>query len=382
MNKYLLLVFCLALIVAGCPTKASKLDLKDEKYKEQLSVQLKQFLFEKEWYEYQCYNYGAVNTALNSNKNGFIVFGCGGLTEDKAKAKIKRDEVLDSSLALIDSAYSTYIRNFRKRRSVFEFMADLIQTGGTTALGIVNGERALQVLGVALTGYTSGRKSADLNFYDAQTTNLLIKQMDASRSRVLSEIKQLQQKPVSAYSFDAALGDIVRYFDAGTLNRAFVELDKQAGIDAEIARLGVLDAKDIKSFSKIPTPETVAVNVEISQKRVKLFNDLKDEGKKFAAADFLSKVYQKMRANPEFVKIFDLLENNDFLASDRWNESWTDDRKAKIQAANDKLGTPEELTGEDYYQLVFFAFAETEDNPDLSPVLQSYFNEVEKETNK
>jgi hypothetical protein len=394
-----LLISAVILFATGCPDNAPKFDVKSDNYKQLLADQLKEHIFQKEWIEYKClndgyYHSGIFNTKANKSTGtpslptGFSSFNCrlstgntGFVASSQNAAKV-RNEVLDRSLALINSAYDVYIRNIRKKRSVGEFLADLLQIGGSTAVGIVNGERAIQVIGVALTGFSAARKSADLNFYDDKTTSILIKRMDASRSVILGEIRQSQQKSTGNYSFDQALDDIVRYFDAGTLNRAFTELDKQTSLEAETARLGVLKIKKLEDVNKIVTVQQAQLIDDIDIKLTSLDDDLNlplgtvENDKKYGdASAFLKAVYDKIKDNEDFKVPLNSLKT--IAKSNTTNPELGEPRFGNLKRAFSKLEANQELSGNDYYSLINETVALIGDSP-LAGKLLEIFNEVNK----
>lgn len=380
-TSLLLLIFN-ALLATGCPKNAPNLDLRDDNHKKLLVGQLKENVFKKEWIEYKCANDGYYNLGITAGTS-FSTFTCGSnVVKNPDNAARIRNEVLDVGVGLIDSVYGVYIRDIRKNRSVGEFLADLLQIGGSTAGGIVNGERPLQVIGVALTGFSGVRKSASLNFYDEKTTSILIKRMDASRSQILSEIKQNQQKNTN-YSFDAALDDIIRYFDAGTLNRAFTELDKQTSIEAEIARKGVLTVKNLKDISSLPTDEEIRANRTISTELAKLSNALKDETTAKPATAILKAVFDQVTKEDKFKGVLDKLKSKKLPEYDELNPK----TKRNIESAFGKFGEtpPKEVTGEEYHSLILAVLSMTNvqtedgvvDKPELRKLLLDYIKKAE-----
>jgi len=359
----------------GCPQNTPKLDLSNNNHRGLLIEQLKTNVYKGQWAEYNCARDGYYIIGLTNT--GFSKFTCAPVTQSEQGAKRIRNEVSDNGVGLIDSAYGVYIRNIRKKRSVGEFLADSLQISGSVAAGITNGERALQIIGVALTGYGSVRKSANLNFYDEKTTNVLIKQMDASRSQILSEIKQSQAKSTAEYSFDAALDDIVRYFEVGTLNRAFTELDKRTSIDAEIAMHGVLRIKKI-DIQPLLTTEQVPTVTLIDDELSSLEDDLASgiNAKITAAGEFLKTVYDKINAESRFA---DIIKNLKEVANDQTQDNRiTATRKAKLKSAFDKIAGNQALTGEDYYALVSEIFAKAIRSPELTALMQKIFTEANR----
>jgi hypothetical protein len=150
-------------------------------------------------------------------------------------AKRARNEAIEQVLPYIDAAYMDFITDLQAGRDRNNFVADLVELGGSAAVGIVNGERPLQIIGVALTAIRGGRRSADLNFYKEQTTPVLISKMDGNRAKVRTTILTREREEVSTYQFGAAISDIVDYYNAGTLVRAFTELHKDTAVQTKQA---------------------------------------------------------------------------------------------------------------------------------------------------
>jgi hypothetical protein len=373
MNRFLILLALLAtILVSGCVKNAPKLDLKDSKVTNLLIGQLKENVYKKQWVEYNCADSGYYNIDLSGDR--FVPFNCSSsnVPHDPKEAEKIRNRVLDHGVAIIDSAYGIYIRDIRKKRSVSEFLADLAEIGASTAIGITNGERAIQVIGVALTGFRGGRKSAELNLFDEKTTDVLIKRMDASRSQILGEIKQKQAKPTGEYSFDAALNDVIRYFDSGTLNRAFTELDKQASIDAEVARLGVLRIQGLKDISRIPTLEEAQLVTSVADALSQLEKDVGNADKRDVATARLKSIFDKIAAKTEFA---DILKNlRDIASGKKADDTRSEAFKATLKAAFDKIDKTQPLTGNEYLALVNAVFSETEGKPELQKLLLDIFN--------
>ena len=118
-------------------------------------------------------------------------------------------------------------------------------------------QKTLQILGVSLTGFTAARSSYDLNFYQEQTTPILVGAMDRGRNRVLNVILQKKKQPILQYSLYAAINDIVDYYNAGTIIRAFVELNRDTAIGARTAEFKVLELQEVDApFAQPPSDET------------------------------------------------------------------------------------------------------------------------------
>jgi hypothetical protein len=379
MRQFLIpLILTGAILMSACGNTAPSLDLSKESVRQTLTGQLKQVVFNTQWAEYNCADSGYYHPGLETSGLSFKSFQCPDEIKNRPAEAIKiRNKVLDGGLGLIDDAYGVYTRDIRKQRTVQEFLSDLAEIGASTAIGITNGQRAIQIIGIALTGFRAGRKSAQLNFYDAQTTSVLIKQMDASRSRVLGEIHQKEAQATSDYSFDAALNDILRYFDVGTLNRAFTEMDKQTTIEGEIARLGVLKIQGIADVSSVPTVQQAQVITGFVTGMKKLEGDLKNPDRQQMAAAALKTIYEKLAARTEFAPILTNLKS--IANGTTTDDTMTPNNIAILKSAFTKLsGTTATPTGDEYRVLVESIFNKTEGNAALQQTMLDTLNSVTK----
>src|SRR5438105_15898765 len=91
-------------------------------------------------------------------------------TTDKAPyaddARRIRDDITDRFIRVIDRNSEQFTNDLQNRRATTNFLGDITELSVGAAIGITNGERVLQILGVALTAFRGGRKSVDQNFYE------------------------------------------------------------------------------------------------------------------------------------------------------------------------------------------------------------------------
>jgi hypothetical protein len=175
-------------------------------------------------------------------------------------ARYIRDSVIEDSLTVVDDNYSDFINDLQLGRATSNFVADVIEIGTSAAIGISKGERAIQILGIGLTAFRGGRKSATLNFYKEQSTPILINQMDDGRARIYaSMLEKKKEKDALQYPMKEVIRDVVAYYNAGTLTRAFADLSKQTGAQAFRSEQRVLELKDT------PDPSTIVGSTAISR---------------------------------------------------------------------------------------------------------------------
>jgi hypothetical protein len=207
------------------------------------------------------------------------------------KAQEIRNAVIEDILPYIDAAYADFVNDLAAGRDRANFVADLIELGTSAAVGIVNGERPLQILGVGLTAFRGGRRSADLNFYKEQSTPVLISKMDGNRAKVRMTILDREKDNVTKYPIGAAISDIVDYYNAGTLVRAFTELQKDTAVQTKQAETDLLVLKGVPI-----TPEATQAQRDLSVEASNILTTLKgdlagtDETKKAAATKRLQNI--------------------------------------------------------------------------------------------
>jgi hypothetical protein len=177
---------------------------------------------------------------------------------DTVTAMRVRNELIEDALPYIDDAYIDFITDIQAGRDRNNFVLDLVELGTAASVGITKGERPLQIIGVALTAFRGGRRSLDLNFYKDQSTPILITKMDGNRAKVRSAILDKEQKEVKDYPLGAAIGDLVDYYNAGTLVRAFTELQKDTAVQTKISEDKLAEAKKMLGVVGAPTVAQIA----------------------------------------------------------------------------------------------------------------------------
>jgi hypothetical protein len=220
-----------------------------------------------------------------------------GTPNSLAQAKVIRNELIENVLPYVDQAYIDFITDIQAGRDRANFVADLIELGTSAAVGITNGERPLQILGIALTAFRGGRRSADLNFYKEQTTPVLITKMDGNRAKVRATILNREKDDVATYPIGAAISDIVDYYNAGTLVRAFTELQKDTATQTRQAENKVLELKGVTIAPEV-SQEIRDTTVDAGKVLRNLRLDLTDTAKQAAAAARLRDIVTALEEDP------------------------------------------------------------------------------------
>jgi len=276
------ILLCVVSFATGCPTQPSK----NFKGKDTLISNVNEYLLVQQL-RYYCaveegktYDGGRLTRRQQQQLAKEIQEGkkiaCGSaLNNAEAVAQRVRNDSIEDAMAVIDSNYNDFISTLDQRRSKTDFVLDVIDLGASAATGITKGERPNQILGIAITAFRGGRRSVELNFYKQQTTPILIAKMDDNRSLAYAAMLTKKSKPTAQYSMKEAIRDIVNYYNAGTLIRAFAELAKDTSAKAQESEMLVKELKGENiTISNIPTIKHEAISDEVFAISVRLAREL------------------------------------------------------------------------------------------------------------
>lgn len=209
------------------------------------------------------------------------------------QARIIRDEVVHRLKRVIDKNYFDFESQLFNRRATSNVLFDITELGAAAATNITNGERAKNIIAVALTAFKGGRKSIDDNFFRQQTIEIIITKMQASRARIATSMTQkLTNLPPENYSLDEALGDLIEYFYAGSLQRALQEVSQDVGQDATEAKAQARQLDEIRVASEIEFDKSKQIRQKITQ----LAQDIKskDQTRQSAARAAVNQALSKL----------------------------------------------------------------------------------------
>lgn len=285
-------------IATGCPKTVPD---RPETVNRAVDYQIRKLAADVERYE--CLATGEYYTeptdAENVKKGKYV--SCGTNAVNITQARVKRDETVNRLIRAIDSEYFRFESELATRRSSGSFLADFTDIGLGLATTITNGERAKTVLGAVLTSFRGWRKSASLNFYREQTVELLITKMQTSRTKVMSQILKQKIEDTSServnYTLDDALNDVLGYFYAGTLYRAFQELQEDTSIKAQEAKR---EFRQLQVKSSKPVTQKSLDDANNADQILDSYEKLlaEDEEEKTAAVkEKLADIYKQMQSN-------------------------------------------------------------------------------------
>lgn len=227
MKKFaLFLLLCIVVFATGCPKSTP---VRPEVVTRIANYQIVQL-------DIDTANYECAVDGQTFDKTNLSYKTCGTNAQNLDKARQIRDEVIYRLIRITDYNYFQFENDLYVKRASGSVLADIIDTGANLAATISNGERTKTIINASLIAFRGSRKSASMHYFQEQTADVLITKMQTTRNRVLAEmLSQIHDKNVKEYPLDAALGDVIKYFYAGTLPRALQELTKDANLNAQQA---------------------------------------------------------------------------------------------------------------------------------------------------
>lgn len=356
------IVLSLAVIIAflgtGCP-KLYKVRPSTKFEQDQLTAQMNDYLQNRQM-AYYC---SITKTEVDYNHTTFK-YECGDTPvtkeEGEAVAKRLRNEALEEGVAVINGVYGKFSDDLQVGRATTNLVADIIDLGLGAATGISKGERPLQILGVSLTAFRGGRNSVDLNFFREQTIPVLVNKMDDNRTKIYAQILEKKGRDVNQYQMAEAVRDLVDYFNAGTLVRAFSELSKDTAVKAKANEEKLIRLKGLTSLDTIPSEEIIQPSIAIDEQLSAIRKDLQSVSPKLQerARLQLELIYPFITKDKAFEKTIETFQANG------------DDEDAAIFV---KIGNKEDLTPDELYEFVYGIYEHTEGNLDLTRKLERIF---------
>ncbi len=319
------------------------------------------------------------------------------------QATIYRDRVIEHLKRAIDGDYHDFENQLFTRRATTNSILDMVEYGAHAASIVTHGEQAKTVISTLLTAFRGGRKSIDENFFKEQTTGIIISQMQSSRARIEANIRKSMQGDASKYSLDAALGDLVNYFYAGTLQTAVTELAQQTGQNAINEKINAATESDklragIQGAATIEQIEVATANISKLEGLAERFEaatkDISDADKDLAnpaVADKTPATNKKIAATEaqtlaidQMKKVYQLVESDALLKPllnkivDKYGND-SPDLKKRIQDSLKRLNDKDPnhpATGEDYELILQLLGGVVVANLPTQPALRDHWKSV------
>ena len=194
------------------------------------------------------------------------------LPEDK---RGYRNSVILGQMQAIDIRFSEFQEALYREGIITNLSLDILGIGVGAAGATVTGGNTSQILSAVSAGISGSQTSINKNVYYERTMPALLALMEAERAKIRTQIEQSLPLPADVYQIEKGLGDVGRYFIAGSIPGSIVVLTQNAG-----------KAKQEAEDTLKTTRDALFVNVA-SQKRVESAMTLVDKLPAGKAVDIL-----------------------------------------------------------------------------------------------
>ena len=146
------------------------------------------------------------------------------------ETRLKRDEFVVGRLTLYNLQYIKFIQGFAINRAQAQSAFDITNLTLGVANSLVGGQADHAALTAATSLLTGSRLAIDKNFFAEQTVPALVTQMNASRQAALVPILRGLKEDETGYPLSEALVDLQKYYEAGTIQGALMDVQVAAGV--------------------------------------------------------------------------------------------------------------------------------------------------------
>lgn len=224
-----------------------------------------------------------------------------GTTPNLAAARLLRDRMIHRIRVDIDIWYAAQEAQLYEQRAGMNTFADFVELGLAGATSLTNGEHAKTVLATILSVGKGTRLSFDKNWFREKATESLINTMRSGRNTKLADILQkMTANSADKYTFEEAWGDLIAYYQAGTIYSALVSLSADTGQKATKSEAELKKANEPR-YAKLfkATEQDVTTTEQIRAKAAAMTEA--------QAREVLGKLKVVIPANADAAKITELL---------------------------------------------------------------------------
>jgi hypothetical protein len=181
--------------------------------------------------------------------------------------KTCRNEIINAHIFAIDCFFYEKMQIISYGRSGVSLFSDLAVLGLNIAGGVVPATTAKTILSPVAAGITGAKTPIDKNLFYEQTMPALISKNEALRLKVKAEIYEKMQDNITKYPLSAALDDLLRYQQAGTIHYALVGITVDAGKSAKeaqekIEKIEIQPNKAREFIKKFIKPDGLSINLD------------------------------------------------------------------------------------------------------------------------
>lgn len=220
-----------------------------------------------------------------------------GSADQQRVAADARNELIKYVRGRVDRFYEEYTNRKKFNRSLLQTIFDMLEIGAAAAIGITNGERAKEVIGIALGAVQATRTSLNKQF-DLLQTRIIINKMRENRAQVLARIVSNMRKPVSDYSWLDAKNDLREYLYVGTFSNAMDSLAAETGDAAQEAEKVLRTVSGDLLIVPEATQEEALIASTAQRNLEQLSRDLLNDQTRPAATTSLRNILTELNKEP------------------------------------------------------------------------------------
>lgn len=148
---------------------------------------------------------------------------------DPSAAALYRNNIVTARIFAIDANFHEFVRQLTTQQNLSNVGVDWAAIGLASAGAVVGSSQTKAILAAISAGILGAKSSVDKDLFYNKTIAALVTLMEGQRKIVLSQIYSGLRKGPGDYTVYQALADLDNYYNAGTINGAFVGLTVSAG---------------------------------------------------------------------------------------------------------------------------------------------------------
>lgn len=168
------------------------------------------------------------------------------LPEERRRAT--RDQFARKMLSVIDERFTACAEDLVIQRKAFDASADFTAAALATTSMLVSPASTKSIFAGLSALTITGKTVIDKTYFYEQTLPVLLHQMESDRQVVLAEILEGLRLDTASYLFGELQRDLHRYYTAGTIDGALIQIHQRAGVAAAKAEEKI--RKDVEADRK------------------------------------------------------------------------------------------------------------------------------------
>jgi hypothetical protein len=147
---------------------------------------------------------------------------------DEGRRRLVRDEFIANRVGQLDVDFLGYVRSVSSSKRSLDAATEAAQLTLGVAATLVGGTQAKENLAAAIALITGGKATYDKHYFDNKGLDAVLSTMISRRKEVFVRIVQGLGVPTTEYGIVQAKADLDDYYNAGTLEGAYVSIQATA----------------------------------------------------------------------------------------------------------------------------------------------------------